>query len=205
MATPGDDHAAHAQLMARARAGDAEAFGWLYRTTRDDVARYVRSRGVERSVADDLVMITYLRAFRAAPRFESRQRPVLAWLITIARNVVNTHHRRRSALPPLSGDARTGVGPDDLVIDRFERIRALRALDRLSARHRQVLWLRYGEAWPVARCAEAMGLEEAAVRALTYRALRSLRRSLAVGDPGGSAGSVGSGDHPDATPDRGRR
>ena len=85
-------------LVRAAIAGDRGALSEFVLDTQDHVWRFCSYLGRGHD-ADDLVQETYVRAFRALPRFEGRS-PLRAWLLAIARRVcadaVRSAQRRRA-------------------------------------------------------------------------------------------------------------
>ena len=77
-------------LMERAQDGDPQAFRELHDRYAAPVRRFVASR-VPDSLADDLTNETFLRAWRALTGFRWQDRDPLAWLLTIARNLIADH------------------------------------------------------------------------------------------------------------------
>lgn len=132
----------------------------------------------EREVVEDLTQATFERALRAWPRFDRRRGSEVAWLLTIARNLLIDHHRRdRSArvepiqergLPPVAGPEDDAVG-SPAVAD---------ALTRLDERDREVLALRFGADLNGPEIAELLGLSVANVHQIMSRSLRKLRSLL---------------------------
>ena len=86
-----DDAAA---LVERARGGDRDAFGELFRLHHGRVYRLARAHLGE--AADDVVAETFLRAWRGLGRYRPTGVPFAAWLYGIARHVVADELRRRS-------------------------------------------------------------------------------------------------------------
>lgn len=74
-----------------AQAGDPLAEAAFVRVTQAEVWRFVAAL-VDTASADDLTQETYLRAFRALPRFEARS-SVRTWLLGIARRACADHLR----------------------------------------------------------------------------------------------------------------
>ena len=82
-----------ADLVARARVGEAEAFGQLYLRYFDPIFRYVRTRLPEAPDAEDMAETVFLRAFQALPGYRERGWPFspssirwrgMRWQITTA-------------------------------------------------------------------------------------------------------------------------
>lgn len=80
-------------LLAACAAGDRTARALLFERHVDAIHRFVaRMRGSDADVVDDLVQVTFLRAFGAAVRFHGTT--ARAWLHGIAANVVKEHARK---------------------------------------------------------------------------------------------------------------
>src|SRR5439155_1405618 len=80
-------------LARRAASGDRRAFAALYDRHVDAVYRYAYFRLRVDAEAEDVTSEVFHRALVAMPRFEPR-RPFLAFLYTIARNVITDRMRR---------------------------------------------------------------------------------------------------------------
>jgi RNA polymerase sigma factor (sigma-70 family) len=76
-------------LLRRTRSGDAEAFGLFYREHRGAILAFLRVRVRSTELAADLMAESFMRAL-VAVHDDGRELPVvpIAWLVTIARNVV---------------------------------------------------------------------------------------------------------------------
>ncbi|MGH3744552.1 MAG: sigma-70 family RNA polymerase sigma factor, partial [Mycobacteriales bacterium] len=81
------------RLVARAQAGDAEAFGEIYDRYVDLIYRYIYYRVGSKQLAEDLTSETFLRALRRIGSFTWQGRDVGAWFVTIARNLVTDHYK----------------------------------------------------------------------------------------------------------------
>jgi RNA polymerase sigma-70 factor (ECF subfamily) len=96
--------------MARIAAGDRGAFQELYEAHAPAVMSLLYHLTHDRGIAEDLTQETFLRAWRAAPRWKPRA-PVRTWLMTIARRRGWDEGRRRrlrravwvTGLPEASG------------------------------------------------------------------------------------------------------
>ncbi len=75
-------------LVELAQNGDSEAFGQLYERYVDTVYRYVYVRVGNVHLAQDLTSETFLRALRRLDSFSWQGRDIVAWFITIARNLI---------------------------------------------------------------------------------------------------------------------
>lgn len=185
-ATAGDGrprHAATASLVARAREGDPEAFGQLYDRYVELIYRYISYRVAAPVVAEDLTSETFLRALRKLGSFTWQGRDFGAWLVTIARNLVADHYKSgRYRLEVSTADMvdadRVEAGPEHAVLGWVTTTTVLDAVRRLGPEQQECVVLRFLHGLSVAEAALAMGKSQGAVKALQYRAVRSLARLL---------------------------
>jgi RNA polymerase sigma-70 factor (ECF subfamily) len=170
-------------LVARAQAGDAEAFGALYDRYVDVVYRYVYYRVSNQSLTEDLVSETFLRALRRITSFTWQGRDFGAWLVTIARNLIADHFKSsRYKLEVTTGEMldadRATDGPENEVLDNITNMTLLEAVKMLGAEQQECIVLRFLQGFSVSETALAMGKNDGAIKALQYRAVQSLKRLL---------------------------
>ncbi|GAA1525556.1 hypothetical protein GCM10009678_03640 [Actinomadura kijaniata] len=170
-------------LVLRAREGDAEAFGALYDNYVDLVYRYVYYRVGSHALAEDLTSETFLRALRRIGDFHWQGKDFGAWLVTIARNLVTDHfksgrHRLEICTAELLEPDLPQEGPERAVLDAMTRRTLLTAVRRLGSEQQECVVLRFLHGLSVAETALIMGKKTGAIKALQYRAVRSLARML---------------------------
>lgn len=171
------------KLIARARQGDATAFGRLYDLYVDRVYAYTRSRVGSVQDAEDLTEVAFMKAWEAMASYDDRGLPFTAWLFRIVRNAVIDRHRK-SERQPESVDlvAAANVPSADAVEDQVlcrldgETIRA--AMRDLTDEQSAVLAMRFIWDMSLREVADAMGKTEGAVKALQHRAVRALAVQL---------------------------
>ena len=171
------------QLVSRARDGDTEAFGELYGIYADAVYRYIYRRVSHRQLAEDLCSETFARALRRISSFAWQGRDIVAWLLTIARNLVIDHYKsaaRRTELP--AGEFENidvwEDGPEQAVLASLARRSLNEALDTLRPAQRQCVTLRLLDGRSVDETARIIGRTRGAVTTLQFRSLRALERVL---------------------------
>ena len=170
-----------ANLVRRAKAGDEDAFAELYQRYHPKIYRYVFFRVPAEAVAEDITAEVFVRLVEHIDDFSYRGRPLLAWLYTIARNLVADYHRRRgrSELVPLNerliSDSDAGNPVRNAEVSLLQDRMAV-ALDRLTEDQRQVVILRFFEEMDIRSVAELLGKTVGAVKALQHRALNALYR-----------------------------
>jgi len=178
-------------LWARARRGDAEAFGRIYARHARAVHDYCLWRTADPQTAEDVVATVFLEAWRRRDRLDLETSSAAALLLGIANNVVRGHwrtsRRQRAALTRLRAAALTeGPGPESAVISRLDASRHVRAVEglirSLPQGEREVLALiadgdlSYGEA------ASALGVPIGTVRSRLARARGRLRGAAFASD-----------------------
>ncbi|MFF4604092.1 ECF subfamily RNA polymerase sigma factor, BldN family [Streptomyces sp. NPDC001339] len=170
-------------LVERAQAGEAEAFGRLYDQYADTVYRYIYYRVGGRATAEDLTSETFLRALRRIGTFTWQGRDFGAWLVTIARNLVADHFKSsRFRLEVTTGEMldanEVERSPEDSVLESLSNAALLEAVRKLNPQQQECVTLRFLQGLSVAETARVMGKNEGAIKTLQYRAVRTLARLL---------------------------
>ena len=176
-------------LVQRAQGGDAEAFGELYDRYVDLVYRYIYYRVGTTQLAEDLTSETFLRALRRISSFTWQGRDVGAWFVTIARNLIADHYKSGRYRLELTTDdvSQSGAatlvsdGPESSVLEAMQNKVLLEAVKQLNAEQQECIVLRFLQGMSVAETAQAMGKNDGAIKALQYRAIRTLGRLLPEG------------------------
>jgi RNA polymerase sigma-70 factor, ECF subfamily len=173
------------EIVVRAQQGDADAFGQLYDRYVDVVYRYIQYRVANTTLAEDLTSETFLRALRRITSYTWQGRDFGAWLVTIARNLIADHfksgrYRMEVATSDLveAGADRSQEGPENEVLTGLTNAALLEAVKELNAEQQECIALRFLQGMSVAETAQIMGKNEGAIKALQYRAVKSLSRLL---------------------------
>lgn len=170
------------RLIQRARQGDQTALGMIYDCLYPAVFRYVYYRVSDQETAEDLAAEVFVRMVERIGAYEQRERPILAWLYTIARNLVTDHYRRQSQADHLPLEESLVAGetcqPAQAADRRQDRDCLTRALACLTEEQRQVILLKFVEDREIAEVAAALGKNERAIRSLQHRALAALYRVI---------------------------
>jgi RNA polymerase sigma-70 factor (ECF subfamily) len=174
-----------AVLVARARAGDADAFADLVRTHQQLAFRTAWLIAGSTADAEDAAQEGFVKAWRALPRFREGS-PFRPWLLAIVANEARNRRRSsgrreglvlRAASAAASGEA--APSPEAGVLALEQREELFRGLGRLTERDRQVLALRFLLDLGEAETAAALGVRRGTVKSRTSRALDHLREVLA--------------------------
>lgn len=141
--------------------------------------RYVFGNSGDHTLADDYTNETFLRAFRRRHTYRCYGNGVLPWLVTIARNVVldaarRASHRIEYLVPDFSDTGDYEADPEHVLVKRDEYRELHQRLASLSWDQATCLWLRYFKDYSVTETSLTMRRADTAVRALQYRAIRTL-------------------------------
>ena len=176
-------------LVARARAGDREAFTEVYRAYAQAIfARVLLPKLGNREAAEDALAETFRTAFERLGAFESREVSLYFWLSRIATNKALDLHRARATTGRALTSFETLVGPlgeappDPGMLLAWradsERMTARvgQVLGALNPRYRRAIELRFVEELGREDCAAALEVKLGTFDVLLLRALRAFRK-----------------------------
>ena len=170
-----------ARFVNQAKSGDPEAFARLYDAYVERVTRYIYFRVSEEIDTEDLVSQVVLKAWENLDRYKIGSSPFIAWLYTIARNLMIDHYRtKKDALPLEEAIAFPSEMemPDEEAQTRFD-LQAMRdALQFLTSDQQQALILKYIAGLPNDSIAKIMNKQEGTIRGLQMRGLQTLAKYM---------------------------
>lgn len=153
---------------------DEDAFRAFYDRTSRSVWAYLQRMSGDRQLADDLLQETYYRFLRAATAYENETHRRNS-LYLIATNLVRDMHRRKRDLVPIEEDTHI----DERTAERTEnRTDLAKAMSQLKPEQRALLSLAYAQGASHAEIADALGLKQASIKSLLFRARRRLAQLL---------------------------
>jgi len=159
---------------------DSESFGRLYEGHADRVYRHVLRRVGNPATAEDLTAQVFLNAWQSLDRAQrAEDRPVLAWLFSIANNLVVDYLRSNSrllgdvdAIELLPSDS----NPEEEALGAALQGELSRYIERLKPEQRLILTLRMVDGLKYQEIADLLGKSTGAVRVIQFRALAALRK-----------------------------
>jgi RNA polymerase sigma-70 factor (ECF subfamily) len=180
-----------AAAVARARAGDTEAFRLVVERHSHALFRLAyRMTGNEHD-AEDVVQEAFLKAYRSLAGFEDRSQ-VGSWLHRIAANCafdLLRARQRRGEPAALDADDEGGDGPPELpsaapgperlALSEEVRRRVGGALGRMTLRERSAFVLRHFEGFSIEEIGRALEMDANATKQSVFRAVRKVRQVLA--------------------------
>jgi RNA polymerase sigma-70 factor (ECF subfamily) len=171
----------------RAQAGDVEAFDRIYREHFDTVRKFISWRIRHEMTTEDLTSDVFVRAWKSIGSVVWQGKPIQAWLMTIARNIVNDHYGssrvQREIISGAIYDVNDGRvvepvdhdSPEELVVTHTGNVELLALVTKLSPDQREVMVLRFIRGLTIGETARIMGRNVGAVKALQFRAVQNLR------------------------------
>jgi RNA polymerase sigma-70 factor, ECF subfamily len=172
------------EAIARARAGDADAWGELYREYAPAIFRFCRRALPTREDAEDATMEIFMKLRDKLIQYD-QTRSFSAWLYKVAANHCWDLLRRRKTRQDKETEDLENVPlehPDPNQLEKLieqrtsEEVR--RALGKLGSRARMALVMRYYSDMSYDEIADALGVRRAFVGVVLLRARHELRQSL---------------------------
>lgn len=168
-------------LWSRAQHGDTDAFAALFERHATAIYNYCFRRVGDWSVAEDLLSVAFLEAWRRRDK-ELSPGKVLPWLYGIATNVVRNQRRseRRYAaalrrMPPARNEDDFEAGVDERLDDERQMRELLEPIRKLPKREQDVFALCAWCELSYEDAASALGIPVGTVRSRLSRARARLR------------------------------
>lgn len=162
-----------------ARSGDRQAIGRLLSALQDTWYRFCLANLRDPDRAADAVQETGLRFIRQISGFRGDSE-LTTWSLGIALNVVREIRRKKTgeSLDDEQDDPITSSDVSDPVEQRESQQAVHAILDRLPARQREVVVLRFFQELSTEQTALAMNCATGTVKATLHQALRALKQKL---------------------------
>lgn len=162
----------HSDAVAAARDGNRDRLGEILLDGFPRLVGFYRGMGLSNADAEELAsealegMVRSIRRLREPDAFEG-------WFWTVARNRLRSRLRRKGRT---ERELEYGPveDPESIVLVREEHREVRRALERLSRRDREILWLREVEQLSHEEIAGRLSMKAGAVRVAVLRARRRL-------------------------------
>ena len=179
--------AALTEVLSDVRAGDADAWGELYRRYAPAIFRFCRRALPTREDAEDATTEIFMKVRQKLGTFDS-SRPFTAWLYKVASNHCWDLLRRRRLRQNLETDDSEALPLEHPDPGQLEQLQAAHTSDELRAalaklpdRARMALVLRYYAEMSYDEVADTLGVRRAFVGVLLLRARHQLREILRGG------------------------
>lgn len=166
-----------AALIDSTRAGDADAYGELYRRHYSAARATAHALTHNATDADDLISEAFARVLRASRSGGGPAVSFRPYLVAAVRNVFFDRMRSNRELPS-DAVAVDIVSAADMYGEREDGALAAAALAVLPERWRRVLWYTEVEGLSAAEISPLLGIAPNSVAALAYRAREGLRQAF---------------------------
>jgi RNA polymerase sigma-70 factor (ECF subfamily) len=170
-------------LIHRAQMSDRAAWDEIFQRNYRRVYVFVYTRVGDQQSAEDITSDVFLEAWKGIRRFTYRGVALISWLYQIAHNLMADFLRKRSRIrmESLANGGAHVRDPRDEAEQVAERQSVAAAFKKLTVEQQQVLVSRFVEGLSLAETAALMGKRKNAIKALEFRALKSVRRILGAG------------------------
>jgi RNA polymerase sigma-70 factor (ECF subfamily) len=170
-------------LAVRAATGDAEAFRALYDRHRNMIYTLALRMTGSDADAEDVLQQTFLRAYRALPRFRGDSKfTTWLWRVAVSAALTERKSKSRAASPvddaAFEGRAAAGPSPDDAAEATDEASMLRGHLEALPRRDRALLHMRYQEGKSFEEISDLMEMPVGTLKSLVFRAKAELRRNM---------------------------
>lgn len=169
---------------------DNAAFELFFDQSYLQVYRYIYGlHGGPAQDVEDLTAEAFFRAWKARKRFQGDQKASLAWILTIARNlVIDSYRKDKRSIPSQQyqdserkeSEDKSLNSPEDELVANENQIILLGILSSLPIDTREMIVLRYILDWSVKQIAENFDMLENTVTVRIRRALTQIRKAWPV-------------------------
>lgn len=168
------------QLIQQIKKGETQEFGKIYTKYIDCMYRYIFFRvNCNKEDAEDLTEMVFYKAWQKIDKFQEEKGKFKTWLYTIAHNIIIDHYRNIQPMNTIQEDhIQTENTVEDLIIKDEKKELLLQAINKLTDEQKTVITLRFIEDFKLSEIAEILDKNEEAIRAVQYRGLKTLRRTL---------------------------
>ena len=161
--------------------GDENGFVEIVRDYKDGLILYLNSFVDNFSAAEELTEDTFVKLGIKKPHF-SENSSFRTWLYAVGRNTAIDYLRKQSKRDTVPIDECAKIADIELLESTYlqeeRKIIIHKAIMKLKAEYRQVLWLIYFEGFSVKEAAKIMKKSPHNIETLTYRAKQSLKSEL---------------------------
>jgi RNA polymerase sigma-70 factor (ECF subfamily) len=167
-----------AELVEGACCGDIASFRELYERHYAMAVAIANSRLSDPHLAEDAAQEAFATACRRLASLKNRQR-FSQWLGTICRRAASRMARSRTSHTPIDDVAIEAVQSNG---DAHASLRVRRAMARLPAAGREVIWLHYFSGLSYQQISQTLGITPQSVHGRLQRARRALAEALTQQD-----------------------
>lgn len=167
------------ELLKKAQQDDKDAYGQIYGLFYERIYKYCRFNCNNQETAIDICQETFIKAWKALPRFDTSKGTFQAFLYRIAKNLIIDNSRKKKE-ESINNYEHLETKEDFAIdIDKNDNIKKLKeAIDKLNQKDKQIIVLHYFEELPGAEVAKIIGIREGALRVQTHRIIKKLKEIM---------------------------
>lgn len=169
-----------AQLIRECQNGSREAFGSLYETYAKKIYDFVFFRTFDKSVAEDITSIAFIKAFENMEKFDPKKGMFSSWMYRIAQNAVIDHFRSEKRVEGI--DAYPDLGEVIGYEKRFDERKSLEVvkeyMKKLTKEQQEIVRLRVWDELSYREIAELTGKTEGSCKVMFSRVISKMREEL---------------------------
>tara|TARA_Y100000590_G_scaffold467929_1_gene648634 strand:- start:2733 stop:3272 length:540 start_codon:yes stop_codon:yes gene_type:complete len=161
-----------------------KAFGLLYERNKGSVMATLRYWNAPQNQVEELMHDVFIKAYQNRMSYDST-RPLKAWVLTIAKNLVLDTHRKKKEILEKNGDEQPGGSiPDErldaesALIEKSNQDSVFSCIQNLNSTQKEVLQLRIEGELSYDEISEETGLSLSAVKSTLHRAKLALIECL---------------------------
>ncbi|MBN3524173.1 sigma-70 family RNA polymerase sigma factor [Paenibacillus apiarius] len=189
--------------LIRMSQGDAEAFQYVYRSTRDHAYRLIYFLAPYKQDAGDIMSEVYLELFRSLSKYDAEQ-PFQAWfnglIVRQVRSWKRSAWRRFRLLERVATgfDAPRHNDMEEHVLALSDQLEVMPAVEKLSQKLKEVIVLRYYQDCSMEDIAVILQIPAGTVKSRHHLALKRLRHLLEVRNAGKESSTYVNGNKTEA-------
>ena len=168
-------------LLHKARAGDKNAIGQIYRRYVEPLYHFARLRLADSQAAEDMTSLVFEKFLNALKEGKAPTRHLRGWLFQVMRNAIHDTYGRQQNLPIETieeWENPEAINPENSLMQAWNRQNLREAIRQLSPDQQDILLLRFDQQLSIQETAEILGKNPNTIKALQFRAVNRLRELL---------------------------
>lgn len=175
---------ASSNLIQRSMAGDQSAFGEIFEQYKNLVFKTAYLMLDNPHEAEDALQEIFVKVYRSLGTYQPSKAAFSTWLYRITVNHCLNQKRKPSFAPETLDESRLDSQPHHILEDRFADEQAIQqALNRLSAKLRAVIVLRYYHDLAYAEIAQILEIPLGTVQSRLNQGMKQIQHALQTEQP----------------------
>lgn len=161
-----------------------EHFTFIYEKYYKNIYNYICFQINNHNDVEDLVSTVFLKVIRSFHTYNSKKSPIEAWLIGIAKNVVNDYLqsiKKKSSTNNIDDFVflkSNNKEPEEVILINEENKSLMKAMVHLKERDRQIISMKFGTNLKNTEITTVLGISKSSVGVSIYRSLKKLKKFI---------------------------